>query len=67
MKQTSRPLAGLSAEKKSVATLHSRDNGQWLDIADGAIILTSGLFAEQPEVDGLPALAALAIVRASAT
>jgi hypothetical protein len=44
-----------------------RDNGQWLDIADGAIILTSGVFAEQPEVDGLPALAALAIVHVSAT
>jgi hypothetical protein len=44
-----------------------RDKGQWLDTADGAIILTSGVFAEQPEVDGLPALAALAIVRASAT
>jgi hypothetical protein len=44
-----------------------RANGQWLDIADGAIILTSGVFAERPEVDGLPALAALAIVRASAT
>jgi hypothetical protein len=43
-----------------------RDNGQWLDIADGAIILSSGVFAEQPEVHGLPVLAAMAIVRASA-
>jgi hypothetical protein len=42
-----------------------RYNGQWLDVADGAIILTSGVFAGQPDVDGLPALAALAIVRAS--
>jgi hypothetical protein len=44
-----------------------RGNGQWIDIADGAIILTSGVFAKQPEVDGLPASAAMAIVRASAT
>jgi hypothetical protein len=44
-----------------------RHNGQWLDSTDGAIILTSGVFAEQPEVDGLPALAAMAIVRASGT
>jgi len=44
-----------------------RGNGQWLDTAAGAIILTSGLFAERPEFDGLPALAAMAIVRASAT
>jgi hypothetical protein len=42
-----------------------RDNGQWIDIAGGAIILTSGVFAERPEFDGLPALAAMAIVRAS--
>jgi hypothetical protein len=44
-----------------------RVNRQWLDIADGAIILTSGVFAERPEVDGLPQRAAMAIVRASAT
>jgi hypothetical protein len=44
-----------------------RDNGQWLDIADGAIILTSGVFADRPQVDGLPALAAMSIVRVSAT
>jgi hypothetical protein len=43
-----------------------RDSGQWLDVADGAIILTSGTFAGKPDVDGLPALAALAVVRASA-
>jgi hypothetical protein len=43
------------------------DGGQWIDTAHGAIILSSGVFAERPEVDGLPALAAMAIVRASAT
>jgi hypothetical protein len=44
-----------------------RDNGQWLDVAEGAIILTSGVFAQRPRVDALAALAALSIVRASAT
>jgi hypothetical protein len=44
-----------------------RNHGQWLDVADGAIILTSGVFAQRPEVEGLSELAAMAIVRASAT
>lgn len=53
----------------SAITRHAptlRDGGQWRDVADGAIILTSGIFAEQPDVDVLPALAAQSIVRMSA-
>jgi hypothetical protein len=46
-------------------TSNLQNNGHWLDTTDSAIILTSGVFAEQPEIDGLPKLAAMAIVRAS--